>query len=141
MRKIYLSLITFLILINASAQQTVLIDPAGDGGFENGTTFASNGWTTVNGATNQWFVGSVSVPSAGMNAAYISNNATGTTYTYTTTTSSVVYFYRDISFPAGETNIQLSFKWKAQGDANFDWICVWSAPTTVTPIVNSPLAA
>ena len=85
MRKIYLSLLILVFVIPATAQQTILIDPLGDGGFENGNSFAANGWTVVNGATNQWFVGNLSTPSAGNNAAYISNNATGSTYNYTIT--------------------------------------------------------
>ncbi|HYV91227.1 MAG TPA: hypothetical protein VE978_05565, partial [Chitinophagales bacterium] len=32
-----------------SLGQTTLVDPAGNGGFELGTTFALNGWTVANG--------------------------------------------------------------------------------------------
>ena len=39
--------------------QTTLISPTGDGGFENGATFAANGWQTVNPATDTWQVGNV----------------------------------------------------------------------------------
>src|SRR5690349_23729808 len=106
MRKIYLSLLSFLFVFAATAQQTILIDPAGDGGFENGTTFPANGWTLVTGtATNKWWVGNFAAQSAGTKCAYISDNASGTTYNYSITAASVVYFYRDITFPAGETEI------------------------------------
>ena len=71
MRKLYFTLFTFLFVLAANSQQTVLIDPATDGGFENGATFTANGWTVVNGATNQWFVGNVAGASAGNNSAYI----------------------------------------------------------------------
>jgi hypothetical protein len=68
--------------LNASAQ-TILIDPAGDGGFENGATFASNGWTVSNFAdsVNKWVVGTAvtGAPYAGK-TAYISVDS-GTTNT------------------------------------------------------------
>src|SRR5215203_3121336 len=99
MRRIYFSLVALFFVFVANGQ-TLLIDPAGDGGFENGNTFASNGWTVVNGNTNQWFVGNVAPASAGINAAYISNSPTGAAYSYTISSSSVVYFYRDVTFPA-----------------------------------------
>src|SRR6478735_1470620 len=120
--------------------QTTLINPTGDGGFENGATFAANGWTVVNGATNQWFVGGVSTPSAGTRAAYVSDDAAGATYNYNTGTSSVVHFYKDVTFPAGQSNILVTFKFKANGESTWDWLVVWSAPTTVTPVVNTPTA-
>ena len=101
--------LTQLINING---QTTLISPTGDGGFENGATFAANGWTEVNGATNNWFVGAIATPSAGTNSAYVSDNVTGATYNYTNTIANTVHFYRDIAFPAGQTNIVLTFNGK-----------------------------
>src|SRR5215203_4964870 len=103
MRKLYFILFGFLYVFTARAQQTLLIDPAGAGGFENGATFASNGWTEVNGSvTNKWFVGNVAGPSAGANSAYVSSDPAGATYTYNIAGAiSVVHFYRDVTFPAG----------------------------------------
>lgn len=125
--------------------QTTLISPTGDGGFENGATFVANGWTEVNGAfngsNNNWFVGAVSTPSAGANAAYISNDAAGATYNYLVTDVSTVHFWRDITFPAGETNIVLTFKWKTFGEVNFDYVTVYSMPTSNTPTVDNPVGA
>ncbi len=121
--------------------QTTLISPTGDGGFENGASFAANGWTAVNGATNNWFVGAISTPSAGANAAYVSNDVAGATYTYTNTIANTVHFYRDVTFPAGETNIVLTFKWKAQGESSWDYVTVYSMPTSNTPTVNNPAGA
>ncbi|MGB4937647.1 MAG: hypothetical protein WBO30_11575, partial [Ferruginibacter sp.] len=137
MKKIYFLLLTILAAVSSQAQ-TTLISPTGEGGFENGATFAANGWTVVNGATNQWFVGTVAVPSAGTNSAYISNDVAGATYNYLNSSASTVHFYRDITFPAGETNIVLSFKWKAVGEGNYDYVTVYSMPTSVTPVFNSP---
>ena len=138
MRRFCLLLIAVSFVAFANSQTTTLISPTGDGGFENGASFAANGWTVVNGATNQWFVGSVATASAGTNSAYISDNATGTTHNYTLTSASTVHFYRDISFPAGQTNIVLSFKWKGQGESSYDYVTVYSMPTSVTPVFNSP---
>lgn len=118
--------------------QTTLISPTGDGGFENGTTLAANGWTVVSSAgVNKWEVGTAVTPTAGTNTAYISNN-NGTANAYTNTVSHTVYFYRDVTFPAGESIIQLSFKWRASGEASYDYLSVVTMPTTSTPVANSP---
>jgi hypothetical protein len=120
--------------------QTTLIDPTGDGGFENGTTFASNGWSVVNGTvTNKWNIVAASTPTAGTKAAYISND-NGVTNTYDNGSACRVHFYRDITFPAGETVIKLTFKWKATGEGLYDYLTVATMPTSVTPVVNSPIA-
>jgi len=117
--------------------QTTLISPTGDGGFETGADFAANGWTVVNDATNKWFVGTVSTPFAGTNSAFISND-NGLTNTFTNSSTQVSYFYRDITVPAGETQITLSFKWKNTGETgSYDRIFVYTAPTTSTPVANS----
>ncbi|KAA9331248.1 GEVED domain-containing protein [Adhaeribacter soli] len=125
----YLFLLAGLLLSqNAFAQTTVLNE-----GWESGT----NGWTIVNGTqTNKWFVGSATA-ATGSNSAYISNNASGTTHNYSTTNTSTVHFYKDVTFPAGETDITLSFKWKNAGESGWDFIKVFLAPTTVTPTAGS----
>jgi hypothetical protein len=130
-----------LSVTSLNAQTTVLIDPAGDGGFENGTTLAANGWTDVNGTnTNKWNIGTAGTPTAGTKAAYISNDL-GVTNAYTNNAQCRVHLYRDVTFPAGETIIKLSFKWKGQGESNFDYLTVVTMPTSVTPAVNSPTGA
>lgn len=124
--------------VGMAQAQTTLISPTGDGGFENGATMAANGWTVVNSTgVNKWEVGTAVTPTAGTNAAYISNNG-GAANAYTVTTSHTVYFYRDVTFPAGEPVILLSFKWKAQGEGNYDYVSVVTMPTTVTPTANIP---
>ncbi|HEY3386473.1 MAG TPA: hypothetical protein VGK46_08190, partial [Saprospiraceae bacterium] len=126
--------------------QTTLIDPAGAGGFELGSTFAANGWTVVNGVgvTNQWFLGTVPTlfPT---NSAYASDNVTGATHTYGTT-GSIVHFYRDITLPAGETNLAYSYQWYNQGESTFDFWQVSIGSTSIVPVAangitgTSPLA-
>ncbi len=125
----------FLMFQNVASGQT-LVDPTGDGGFNNGTTFASNGWTVANFATstNQWVVGSgvVTAPFAGR-SAYISNNG-GTSNVYDVASSNSCYFYRDIAIPAGATYIPLTYTFVSNGESTWDMIQVYIAPTTVTPV-------
>ncbi|MBI5541158.1 MAG: fibronectin type III domain-containing protein, partial [Bacteroidia bacterium] len=136
MRKISLLIVSVLFSVFTYGQ-TILINPTGDGGFETGADFTANGWTTVNDATNTWNVGTVSVPSAGTNAAFVSNDL-GVTNAYTNTLTQVSYFYKDITVPAGETKIVLSFKWKNSGESgSWDRPFVYTAPTTSTPVANS----
>ncbi len=127
-----ISFFTFLSISNEIPAQ-VLISPTGAGGFENGPTFADNGWTVVNGSvTNQWYVGNVATGFTG-NSAYISNNG-GTSHSYTNDLTSVVHFYRDVTFPANVSDFTLSFNWKADGEtSSFDALVVSLAPTSYTP--------
>jgi trimeric autotransporter adhesin len=130
----YVMLLICVGFLQAATAQTTIIDPAGAGGFEIGADFAANGWTVANGsAVNKWFVGNV--PSGFSNrAAYISNDAAGATWNYALTSASVVHFYRDVTFPAGETDITLSFNWAAQGETgSWDILMVSLAPTSYTP--------
>jgi len=124
----------FILFINNFYSQTVLINPSGDGGFETGTTFAANGWTLVNHTTNTWILGNQPGGQTGVRCAYISND--GNTWTYTNSTSQTSHFYRSVTFPAGETYINLSFKWKCEGESGYDRIYVYtntSLPTAGTP--------
>ena len=139
-----LLLMAVAITTNASAQ-TVLISPTGNGGFESGTTFAANGWTVANAASgNSWAVGTAAV-SAGARGAYISNNS-GTSNNYTnfgllSSASRTVHFYRDVTFPAGQTSITLSFKWRCAGESGADFIKVSLAATSVVPTSGTDIAA
>lgn len=115
--------------------QTTLISPTGDGGFENGATFAANGWQVINPATDTWQVGNVPVPSNGARCAYISANG-GAAWTYSQF-SVFNHVYRDVTIPAGENKVTLSFKWKVGGEGatTFDWdnMKVFLSPTSFTP--------
>ncbi len=113
--------------------QTTLISPSGNGGFENGSTFVANGWSESSGTNNPWFVGSVI--SDGLitgNSAYITNDG-GTTNAYTPTNNATNFFWRDVTVPAGETKIILTFNWRQQGEDTWDIWQVFTAPTTVMP--------
>ena len=133
-----LFLAIFSLFVNNTNAQTTLIDPAGAGGFELGASFAANGWTVVNGAgvTNQWFVGTVAnlFPN---NSAYVSNDVAGATHTYTNTAGSLVHFYRDVTLPAGQTNLAYSYQWYCQGESTFDFWQVSIGPTSIVPTAQS----
>ncbi|MDW8296093.1 MAG: hypothetical protein RMJ97_04335 [Raineya sp.] len=106
-----------------SQAQITLVNPAAEGGFEVGATFALNGWTVVNGTqTNQWHVGTAAF-FAGLRGAYISNNS-GTSNNYDVSATSVVHFYRDITIPPNST-VNLSFRWRGQGESGFDYLRVY----------------
>ncbi|MFZ2899455.1 MAG: hypothetical protein WA004_12575, partial [Saprospiraceae bacterium] len=116
------------------------MDPNGDGGFENGASFAANGWTVDNGAqTNAWYVGGVPTGTTGARSAYVSNDG-GTTWTYNITAASVVHFWRDITFPAGEDEIQLSFSFDGDGESTLDRIRIYLVETTTTPVAGTELS-
>src|SRR5690606_38430845 len=115
--------------------QTLLIDPALEGGFELGSTLAANGWNATNNTTDGWVVGSAATPTTGANCAYVSSN--GTNYAYSQT-SSYIHVYKDIVIPAGEPKLTLTFDWKCNSEfpssASSDWdnLKVFLVPSTTT---------
>ncbi|WP_333875650.1 GEVED domain-containing protein [Flavobacterium sp.] len=130
----------FALNLTSSATQILnntYIDANTNGGFENGATFALNGWTVVNAATNTWQLGSVAGAASGTRGAYISNNG-GTSWGYSTGTSQTSHFYRDIVIPAGAQNTTLTFQWKGNGESGWDRLLVYTAPTSVVPVANTP---
>lgn len=121
-------LFTLFASMLASAQVT-LIDPAGDGGFETGATFAANGWTAVNAANGNrsWYIGAAQAGYTGARAAFIGNSNTNVG---TATGAKTVHLYRSITIPAGAEDIQLTFKYKQAvadyADPDFyDYIAVY----------------
>lgn len=122
--------------IQVSGQTTTLINPATGGGFELGTTFIANGWTEINHTNHQWFVGAPGM-ATGANGAYISMDA-GATNSYSNTLSQTSHFYQDVTVPAGQTVILLSFDLRDVGEAGWDRLLVYTAPTTLTPVAGTP---
>lgn len=119
---------------------TILIDPAGDGGFEIGAAFADNGWTDVYTSpvqTNRWYLGTAPSGYTGQRCAFISND--GVSYNYAPT-SSTVFLYRDIAFPAGETDIRLSFDYQGVGQQTGAYLRVFLVSTSTTLYPNNPPA-
>lgn len=131
--------------------QTILVNGTGDGSFEGGTgctgnSYTVNGWTIVNGTqTNRWAVNTGAGATHGSRAIYITNNCTGTpSHQYTITSSSVVHFYRDITVPAGEPYLTISFSLKVQGEGTstqYDYLDIFIAPTSVTPTAGTEVSA
>jgi len=134
--KYFMFLLVLLLAVSGNTinAQSILINPAAEGGFESGATFAANGWSVANGANNPWVIGTAvtTSPFAG-NSAYISNNG-GVANAYTPDNESNNFFWRDVTVPAGEGKITLTFKWICQGETNWDNWQVFYAPTTVTPV-------
>ena len=119
--------------------QTVLINGAAEGGFELGATPALNGWTTVNPTVDSWVVGAAPVVATGSNCGFISADG-GTTWGYSQL-NTFSHMYRDITIPANESKVTLTFKWKVggEGGATSDWdnMKVFLAPTTFTPLATA----
>jgi hypothetical protein len=119
------TLFFFLLCTHTMDGQTTLIDPNGAGGFENGADFSSNGWSVVNGSntTRVWQVGTGQSGYSGARAAFIGD---GPATVGSTAASRVVHFYRSVTFPAGSSNITLTFKYKqAVLDATYDYLKVY----------------
>ena len=112
--------------------QTVLVDPAGAGGFNLGTDFASNGWTVANSANNPWILGqaNTTAPFAG-NSAYISTD--GSTPGYLNTAAASNFFWRDVVVPAGQERVNVSFNWLSGGESTWDLWQVFFVPNSTTP--------
>ena len=121
-------------------QSSTLISPTiNNGGFESGTT----GWTFVgSGQTNYWVVGSGNYFS-GTQAAYITNStAAPYDYNYDNTATSASQMYMDVTFPAGQPVVTLTFAVDCFGEdafSPFDVLDVSLAPTSVTPVAGTPL--
>ncbi|WP_333695726.1 GEVED domain-containing protein [Flavobacterium sp.] len=137
---IFYTLCVFVLLLGQSmTAQTVLLNPNGDGGFENGSTFADNGWTAINAATNKWTVGSTPGWFSGNAGAFVSNNG-GVDWTYTNNQINRSSFYRDIAFPSNALSVTLSFDWRANGnDGNWDNLVVYLMDTSIEPTLDGPV--
>jgi hypothetical protein len=127
--------ITYLALLISvlSNAQVLLIDPAAEGGFEEGTTWEANGWTVVNptgtNMNRRWYLGTGQEGYTGQRAAFIGNNETTVGNANITRK---IHFYRAVTFPEGATNIVLTFKYKQEtadfsGGTYYDYIQVNTA--------------
>jgi len=138
--KIGVLLVVLLFSSSGVYALTTLISPTiANGGFESGTT----GWTLVNnggGSADKWAVGTAT-SFAGTQSAYISNNA-GVANAYTGSNARTQHIYKSVTFPAGETAITLSFKWKCNGEgAASDWDNLKVFVSTTTPTAGTANAA
>ncbi len=134
------TLFTFLIFLSLvslnTKSQVTYISATGDGGFETGTSFASNGWSVANhnSGNRSWYVGTGQTGYTGNRCAFIGNSSTSVG---TTNSARTVHLYRSITIPLGATNIQLTFKYK-QATSDFisptyyDYIAVYTDTNTPT---------
>jgi len=148
LRTLKLTLVFTLVLIGVlRAQTTVLVDPNGAGGFELGTTVSANGWAQVGGTTDNWVVGSTAAltPATGTNCGFMTTD-NGTTWAYSTV-SLFSQLSRDITIPAGQSKLAVSFKWRATGEggttSDWDNLKVYLAPSTYVPVAtaSAPVAS
>ena len=102
-----------------------------DDDFENG-----NSWKLINGTcTNAWTVGTLATESG--NSLYITNDG-GTTYAYTVTDATMVYAVKAFNFDkAGRYTV--SYDWRANGEANWDYLRVVIVPATVELVAGTSL--
>lgn len=137
MRRIILSLVVCCLSVVAFGQTVTVLDPTGNGGFEAGTsTFAANGWSTAqSGVARVWQVGTAAGASSGTKAAYI---GTASLYGSNAASSGIHHFYRDITIPAGATNVLLSFALRYTSvDNTYDYFYVYTTGTSGTPVAGS----
>jgi hypothetical protein len=136
-RGLFALIATVALAFGSMSSYAQLINGAVEGGFELPGGFAGNGWTVANAANNTWNVGAPGTPFAGTNHAFVSNDG-GTTYGYNASFSTTSHFYRDVTVPAGQSIITLTFQKKNNGEAGWDRILVFTAPTSVTPVSGTP---
>ena len=88
-----------------------------------------NGWAFINGTfANAWAYGEAAHNGEGTHALYISNNG-GTSNAYTTGSSAAVYATKLFQFEDGVYNFK--YDWKANGESNYDLLCVALVPDTL----------
>lgn len=113
-----------LLSAHDSQAQITLLNPAGAGGFENGTTFAANSWSVAQTPTTRvWYLGTAQAGYSGAREAHIGNSATNLG---SNNAARTVHLYRSVSIPAGASNIVLSFKYKQPiADNTYDYMQVF----------------
>jgi hypothetical protein len=130
MLRTLLLLAPFLLPFWANAQ-IELIPPA-EGGFENGASFAANGWSTaLPGTFRQWRVGTVAGAASGTNAAYV-----GSTTAYNGDgAAAVMHFYRDVTIPGLAYGVKLRFSLREiKVDSGNDFLRVYTTTPDHTPV-------
>ena len=128
-------LYTMCLFCSGQSFATVLISTTvNNGGFESGAA----GWTLTTGQTNQWYVDAYSF-CTGTKGAYIANSLSPTSNTYDVNSPSVSHIYKDITFPANESQITLTFDFKGQGESSFDFMRVSMVPTSIFPAPGTQL--
>lgn len=135
MKNLFTIFFTTICLVGST--QTTLINPATAGGLESGATFAANGWTAVNDANSQWYVGTFAV-NAGIRGVYVdSNGGGGLSNNYQIGAARVSHFYRTVTVTAAEPYLTLNFNWKGVGEACCDYLRVSIVPSATVPVAGT----
>lgn len=147
--KVFFILVFMFFCIKSNAQ-TVILSPTGAGGFESGTTLAANGWTASTAGTNEnaWVIGTAATTGfSGTRAAYVSSSPTIATPPHTYNSAFVIlaadkvtHLYRNVTIPAGQNNISLSFRWISAGEGISDKMRIFIIPVGTTPSYGTTLA-
>ena len=130
------SLLALMAFVGTAGAQTFHIDATNGGNFELGATFGANNWNMSSGANNPWVIGTLptGAPFAG-NSAYPSQTNSPLDWSYSLADPCVNYIWRDVTVPAGESVITMSFNWQGQGEnTGWDALQVFTAPTSVIPV-------
>lgn len=115
-------LLSLALLTPASAQLNPAF-PLIQGGFQQGTTLADNGWEVANGsAVNGWAIGGNYPGATDGRCAYTTNeyqssNPGATLGSVTNTANQVVHLYRTVNLPAADSAIFLQFRYAAAHNA------------------------
>lgn len=127
-------LFVFFLISFSSLGQSVLINED----FESGCSF-----TLVNGTQTNKFIRSSSVASDGIYSLYITDDALSSPppFSYDYNSTSIVHAYKDLSFPSGETNIQLMFYIKCMGESTLDRLRIYLTSTSSTPVAGVEIAS
>jgi hypothetical protein len=113
MRICVLLQVSLFLFLGSLKAQTTLIDPAGAGGFALGNTFQSNGWTVSNFENvNGWAIGNSFDANKSAFASPNWEDATPLPGIDVSDLGKSFHFYRDITLPANETVVELSFRFR-----------------------------
>lgn len=89
----------------------------------------SAGWVLLNGTqANQWYIGTDTI-NVGSRALFVSN-VDSSTNVYNTSSTSIVYAYREFELTAG--GYYLSYNWHAYGEGSYDYLRVFLVPSSAT---------
>ena len=139
MKKFYLLFLCCSLIRGISAQ--TIIDPVGSGGFDQGNTFAANGWSVVNSSANKWVVGSTTFYNP-PNSAYISADGDPAHYSYDNTTAHISHIYIKVTIPANAISVIIQFRLKGnvEYDSNgqmTDGLAVYADTSLTSPLADA----
>ncbi len=134
----------FRTMTQSPAANTLLINPTGDGGFENGSTFSENGWTVINDPNplkNPFTLGTLPVQYAGSRCAYTWDGE-NTTDWECRNLRSISHIYKDFTIPEGDNTLDLSFYYKIRWintAVHNSSLRIYIIPVSITPVAGELL--